>query len=631
MKISHHKLLEWKSFNETQRDKKDTLKYFFKNMWIGPLVSAIILIDFIITQRNNIWAFGWLLILWSFSPYIMYLLSKPRKLEEREIDEKDEEFLRIISRKTWRFFDIFVDQDSNWLPPDNYQEEPVTILAMRTSPTNMGLSLLANMTAYYYGYINLNNYLLRMEKSLDTMKSLERYRGHFYNWYDIESLQILNPPYISTVDSGNLVGYLITIKNGLKMISEEKIDPARMLLGLKDSIEVMMQQIIRKKYQREEDKLQKSQLLQDLENLKRVLSQPIDSYEDLSNVIEIVSSDISVLKSLPIINTEEELNWWFNSFIKNFDELEMEYSTFLSWWEHLSSIINLLLDNEYIKATSSNSSKNITEISNKERKISPREFFPKFYAKVKDNFTFKTLLEERNSLEKSSKVLKTQITQIQLSEKYSNFEETIDIFIKNYSRTCDSILYYLKKAQKIVNDCKEMSEIDFQFLINKDRGLFSIGYRVDLHQLDRGLYDFLASEARLASYVAIAQNQLEPKHWFKLNRQMVGDSSNLALVSWSGTTFEYLMPQIIMENYNSTLLDMTFHNVIKKQMEYGNKHNVPWGISECCYYLTDGEGNYQYKAFGVPDLGIKRGLKNDLVITPYASALALLIDSPKAI
>ncbi len=167
-----------------------------------------------------------------------------------------------------------------------------------------------------------------------------------------------------------------------------------------------------------------------------------------------------------------------------------------------------------------------------------------------------------------------------------------------------------------------IEETEFGFLFNAERQLFSIGFSVTDGRLDSSHYDTLASEARLASFMAIATGTVSHEHWFKLGRSLTPTGSSRALLSWSASMFEYLMPLLVMRPYPGTLLDETYNAVVKRQMEYGTQRGVPWGISESAYFARDLDKNYQYRAFGVPGLGLKRGLADDLVVAPYASLLA---------
>ena len=188
----------------------------------------------------------------------------------------------------------------------------------------------------------------------------------------------------------------------------------------------------------------------------------------------------------------------------------------------------------------------------------------------------------------------------------------------------------IASIEKLALDCGELAEIRYDLLFDKSRRLLAIGYNVDVLKRDESCYDLLASEARLASFVAIAQGSLKQEHWFALGRMLTVAGGELALLSWGGTMFEYLMPQLIMPSYQNSLLDQTYRAIVRRQIEYGDHRKIPWGISESGYNMTDVNLIYQYRAFGVPGLGFKRGLIDDLVIAPYASALALIVEPVKA-
>ncbi|KXS30714.1 MAG: NdvB, partial [Candidatus Gallionella acididurans] len=186
-------------------------------------------------------------------------------------------------------------------------------------------------------------------------------------------------------------------------------------------------------------------------------------------------------------------------------------------------------------------------------------------------------------------------------------------------------LYRLKIIDNLIERCRELAQMDFEFLYDNASGLLSIGYDVGERRRDPSCYDLLASEARLVSFLLIAQGQLPQKHWFVLGRLLTSYGGDLTLLSWSGSMFEYLMPQLIMPSYANTLLAQSCTTAVARQIQYGQQRGVPWGISESGYNATDMHHVYQYRAFGVPGLGFKRGLGDDLVIAPYASALALMV------
>ena len=405
-------LLQWYLPVYARRNACKSLTDFYKEMWIAPAIAMILLVFLVFTQLLNHhilmpWLFcSPILILWLASPAIAWLISKPIALKQVPLTPSQTAFLHEKARLTWQYFAHFVSAEDNWLPPDNVQVYPSTVIASRTSPTNMGMALLANLAAYDFDYIQADELLTLTENTLANMEKLARYHGHFYNWYDTRSLQVLNPQYISTVDSGNLLGCLITLQAGLLEVktdtNAQKIDDLQVRIG-------------------------------------------------------------------------------------------------------------------------------------------------------------------------------------------------------------------------------KLADMDFLFLYDNMTDLLSIGFDVGERRRDPSCYDLLASEARLASFLLIAKNQLPQKHWFSLGRLLSNLGGDIGLISWSGSMFEYLMPQLLMPSFEHTLLDQTNKAVVKQQIKYGQQHNIPWGISESCYSVTDSAQVYQYRAFGVPGLGFKRGLADDLVIAPYATALALMV------
>ena len=209
-------------------------------MWIAPVIAAATAIYLALSRPAALGVAGPILGLWFASPAIAWWISRPLARREARLTADQTLFLRKLSRKTWAFFETFVGPEDHWLPPDNYQEHPVAAVAHRTSPTNMGLALLANLSAYDFGYISAGQLIERTANALHTMEALERHRGHFYNWYDTQSLKPLPPPYISTVDSGNLAGHLLTLRPGLLALPDHKILGARLFDGLSDTLRILV-------------------------------------------------------------------------------------------------------------------------------------------------------------------------------------------------------------------------------------------------------------------------------------------------------------------------------------------------------------------------------------------------------
>jgi hypothetical protein len=213
--VTHRRLLDWKTARATEQSTGNSLWDSYRAMWLAPVLAVGAACAAKGLPPGALLAAAPYLLAWALSPAAVWWISRPAPPEPQRLTHSQLLFLQKLARKTWRYFETFVGPRDNWLPPDNFQETPLEDLAHRTSPTNMGLSLLANLSALDFGYITLRQSLERTAASLQTMNGMERFRGHFYNWYDTENLMPLHPRYVSTVDSGNLAGHMLTLRMGL--------------------------------------------------------------------------------------------------------------------------------------------------------------------------------------------------------------------------------------------------------------------------------------------------------------------------------------------------------------------------------------------------------------------------------
>ncbi|HEX6058246.1 MAG TPA: glucoamylase family protein, partial [Gemmatimonadaceae bacterium] len=447
--VTRRRLLEWQTASQVENiARKGATGDAWRTMWpalalVGGLAVLAIALEILRWERGQP---GLLLLgsdprdpaahplallatmlplvaLWLAAPAVANALSAPAHHEPALSEESRSEAMRY-ARLHWHYFDRFVTAETHWLAPDNFQEDPAPAMAMRTSPTNIGLQLLATVSAHDLGFIDAEDMTGRLERTFRSLERLRRFRGHFYNWYDLHDLRVLEPAYISSVDSGNLAGHLLAVRQACLGIAAE--------------------------------------------------------------------------------------------------------------------------------------------------------------AAARDG-------------DAGGRTLATRL-------------------------------------EAIANRAYDLAmEMDFRFLFDEERMLFAIGYQQRTHALDPSYYDLLASEARLASFVAVAKNDVPVEHWFHLGRSLTSAGGDTALVSWSGSMFEYLMPALVMQSFPHTLLDQTYHGVVRRQVAHGAEHGVPWGVSESAYNLRDRHLTYQYRAFGVPSLALKRGLGRDLVIAPYASALAVMVDPQAAL
>lgn len=403
LKVSKKHMLEWVTAEEAEKMAKKDIKSYYINMAPNIILGILGILYIFINAKNPFSALIFVIsLLWLIAPAIMCYISKEIVVNNKKelLVDKDKQYVLEVGKRTWQFFKDYLVKENNYLPPDNYQEDRKPKAIKRTSSTNIGLALLAVISSYDLGYETQKNTLELLNKMIDTIYNLQKWNGHLYNWYNIETLEPLRPRYISSVDSGNFVGYLYVVKQFL----------------------------------------------------------------------------------------------------------------------------------------------------------------------------------------------------IQNGQEDTRIDELIE-------------------------------HTDFTKLYNEKMQLFSVGYNVEENMLTDSYYDLLASEARQTSLVAIAKKDIEQKHWYNLSRTLTVLNKYKGLISWSGTAFEYLMPNINIPKYPGSLLDESCKFLIMSQKEYNKKLKIPWGISESAFNLKDLNNNYQYKAFGIPWLGLKRGLADEIVVAPYASMMAI-IDEP---
>ncbi len=442
-------------------------------------------------------------LLWAFAPWVAACISRPQPADAiSDLTAQDSRTLRLIARRTWRFFETFVTAEDNFLPPDNFQETPKPVIAHRTSPTNIGLYLLSTVAARDMGWISEGAAIERLEQTLATMARMARFRGHFYNWYDTTDLRVLDPAYVSSVDSGNLAGHLLVVAQTCRIWAAQTAGDPALTHGLKDAL-LLAQQAC---------------------TLAGVAGTDCQrALDDIGEALQTGQVDkitASVHRAHPLAVTcagpTSDLAFWTYSMV-----------------QRLGS------------------------------------------AAVADR-----------------------------SARLAAIAHSADRFAM---------------------------DMDFAFLLDPDKELLSIGFSVPTNALDPSCYDMLASEARLASLFAIAKADIKTRHWFRLGRQVTPIGAGAALISWSGSMFEYLMPSLVMRAPAGSMLARTTGLIVRRQQSYARMLDIPWGISESSYNARDLEMTYQYSNFGVPGLGLKRGLGQNRVVAPYATGLATMIDAPAAV
>ncbi|VBB05230.1 glycosyl hydrolase 94 [Lucifera butyrica] len=453
LSVSKRHFLEWISAAEVERRNHGGRYPVLLRMYWGYALVLLFALAAASTAPVLRWTGFALCAFWTAAPLAIHWLNQPVQRPEKSLAPAETEELRQLAEQIWTFFEDYVTETEHWLPPDNVQWEPPNGIAHRTSPTNIGLYLTCVLAARDFGFIDTPGLIARLERTIGTVEQMTKWQGHLYNWYNTVTLEPLPPLYVSTVDSGNFVVCLVTVKEGLA-----------------------------------------EWLQAGFTGDGQPGSEPVDNKEVLQ----------------------------------------------VAFAEELSPAMN-------------------DEAAGKYR-IPPK-----------------------------------------------NGEGD-----------------WLSRGQKLLDRLEELiQKTDFRPLYDPRAKLFHLGYKAGVDEPDPILYDLMASEARLSSFIAIALGQVPVSHWHALGRTMTRVGKKVALLSWSGTMFEYLMPWLFTRTYRHTIWDSTYQAVVRRQMEYARQRGIPFGISESGYYAFDYQMNYQYRAFGVPGLGFKRGLEQDLVVAPYATILAL--------
>jgi cellobiose phosphorylase len=610
------KLLEWQTFNDAQREARTDLAAFIASMAFAPLLATASMLCLWVGHKAIGPIAAPLLALWLASPLLAWWMSRPLETLPVGLSPKQTVFLETLARRTWRFFEVFVNATENWLPPDNYEEHPAAQVTSRTSPTNIGLSLLSNLAAFDLGYIAAAELIDRTQKTIETIGRLPKHRGHLFNWVDTRSLQPLPPLYVSTVDSGNLVGALLILRRGLIELIDASILPPRTFGGLRDTCRLLAETA--RSASAAADLVSRIDLIErELENAPFTLSASALLLQRL------VVSAAEIAAAVP----DGELRWWAGALERGCAGHRDDLLHMAPWatlpappqavWHHGAAVpAQRLADTRELLARLEDAA-TLRQIGALQESV-----LPSIDAILAD---FSPSSATANPAQSPPQSPPPPPPPPDLAAAADWLAQLRRCIVDASARAVDRI----KTLGQLARQCEEFADVDFSFLLDESRDIFATGYNVSAHRLDASFYDLLASEARLTSYVAIAQGKVDQDHWFALGRMLTTSGGAPALLSWSGSMFEYLMPVLVMPTYANTLLASTYKAVVRRQISYGKSRGVPWGISESGYNATDTSLNYQYRAFGVPGLGLKRGLAEDLVIAPYASALALMV-APEA-
>jgi len=567
---------------------------------------------------------------WAASPYIAYAISKPIRYAPEPLGESERVMLRRLARRTWLFFERFVGPDSHWLPPDNFQESPRGIAMTHTSPTNIGLMLVSTLAAYDFGYIGPQELASRLRLTFETLEKLERYRGHFLNWYDTRTLQPLPPLYVSTVDSGNLAACLRILGQGCHEVSDTSVIRRERWRGLLDTLGLLDETVSAVS--------------------KSGAGEPIKGLHQLQTAIKQARNLIRATENRPTrwIATLDELS---DNRLPELRRLVTALATSHAQTVDAEALHRLRLTLDRLRSHCEQMRSDIEDLLPWATAFEePPQLFLNGHGSLRPTNYHHTLLMAqaarewrslRGALPIAPKLSELRdlyaIGQARLADLQRTLAELSDDDAGEARAWCTALAERIQtataKAQALLAEYRELElsceryfrDMQFGFLYDPRRELFHIGYNMTAGRLDDNYYDLLASEARITSVVAIAKGEVPIRHWLYLGRPLAQVNGAPVLMSWSATMFEYLMPLLFMRSYEGTLLHFSACGAVERQIAYARRKGVPWGISESGYYAFDAALNYQYRAFGVPGLGFKRDLGEDLVIAPYASLLALPI------
>jgi len=518
--VTRHHLLEWIPAAHAASSRRPSVWRFYRLMSGAVVIGA--------SAIAVAWFSGWgtwpvasvFAVAWFASPAVAFWASlSPRIGAQRPLAEADAHALRLIARRTWRFFETFVTPADHMLPPDNFQEIPDPVVAHRTSPTNIGLYLLSAASARDLGWIGTLEATERLEATLSTMARMARCRGHFYNWYNTRDLRPLDPQYVSSVDSGNLAGHLIAAANACRDWRSHPLAEQRRFLGVADALDLARDEARRLRDTRQSRNVTWMRFDDELARLASGLRQASAGGVSAERRLADLGEQAAIL-----VDTAREIAI----------EEDHHAGTDLEFWT-----------------------------------------------------------------------------------------EAVRACIESHRRDLGAQLAPLEARLKALEDVARSIALsaEFDFLLDPDRLLLSIGYQVAEGVLDPSCYDLLASEARLASFMAIAKGDVPARHWFRLSHAVIPVGNGAALISWSGSMFEYLMPSLVMRAPTESLVEQTNRLIVRRQIEYGATLKTPWGVSESAYNARNLQFTYQYSNFGIPGLGLKRGLADNAVVAPYGQCL----------
>ncbi len=661
--ITRRRLLQWQTARMAHLSSRQQEQRFTWRMGAVSLFALLAGAALALRAPQALPAAAPFLALWLLAPAVVVWLRQGRgRPVQAAFSGADRALLYRLARQTWRYFDDLVGPQTNWLPPDNYQEALRVEVAPRTSPTNIGLWLLSTVSAWDFGYLTLDQVVERGLATMDTLNRLERFEGHLLNWYQIETLEPLPPRYVSMVDSGNLLASLWALRQGYEELLSQPVLGTAALNGMRDTLALVREwQGLEPVPETQRARLQHLMATLDVlfqappdqlpEIVRRLKAAAVPTHE----LVLALSGDSGAraergaepggegegdgqgeggghgsngtVSSLGALAGSEALPAQTAVAAPGVERLEPESGQGKQaryWARRLEQQVLAALDivGRYLWWVD-------PLVNQPEDRLRPLGEGAREWRRQ--------ALTRAPSLRALASGEFGPLTALLALRAYaSDLPGPLGAWLEEVAEAASRSRWLageqLERTERLIAQTEDLaSDMNMRFLYDPERKLFAIGYNVSERRMDTSFYDLLASEARLGSFVSIARGDVPVEHWVTMGRTYGLALGRRVLSSWSGTMFEYLMPLLLTRSYENSLLDAAVRAAITVQIEYGTKRGVPWGISEAAYAAVDANQTYQYQAFGVPGLGLKRGLEDDLVVAPYASALALPVAPQEAV
>ena len=611
MTITRRHLLEWTTSAQAARRATDRALVVWREM-SATVTAAVGLGGLVWLLRPGALAAAVpLLAAWILSPQLSHLISRRPDRGPEELAPEDHRFLREVALRTWMFFERFTRSEDHWLPPDNFRESGGGQVARRTSPTNIGLGLTSTLAAWDFGFVGPLFLEASLRNTLEAMERLERYRGHFLNWYSTRDLSSLEPRYVSTVDSGNLAAALVVVSEGAGSLADEPVLRSRQVDSLDDVLRILADVL--------------SELDGDARDVRRRLLDRVRSLR--SRLPEVRDDPPAFVRELLRLQDEE------------IPALEGDLVTMLDRLEPTAGEPEVREKLRVVRIWSRKLNQQVSHTLREVRTALPWLTGdlapPPPSADVPEDASSRDRMQLRELLAANPPLAEIPELAARARERLDRLEKDRSDSTDEFRRWADGLRSSLEEgaenARRLIRDLSEIARIadrfardmDFGFLYDRSRDLFYLGFDLSAGELDAHHYDLLASEARLAGLIGVSRGDAPPRHWLHLGRPFGPDGEGPVLLSWGGSMFEYLLPAQFTRTPPDSLLERGYRQAIRAHVRHGRRHDVPWGLSEAAYRKPSDPDGYGYRAFGVPALALRRGADDPLVVAPYASALAL--------